>query len=187
MLTDNKSGYGWISSAVHWLSAIAVFGLFGLGLYMVDLSYYDPFYRDGLFIHKSIGALLALLTVFRVIWKIFNKKVELLESHANWEKRAASFTHKLLYIGLLTLFLSGYLISTSDGRAISVFDWFNIPGAGALFDNQSDISGEVHFYVAWGLIILVVIHAAGALKHHFLDKDNTLKRMLFRNHKNLED
>lgn len=76
--------------------------------------------------------------------------------------------------------ISGYLISTEDGRPIAVFGWFSVPALGALFDNQADIAGLVHEYVAYSLITLALLHAVAALKHHFFDKDHTLKRMLGR-------
>lgn len=83
-----------------------------------------------------------------------------------------------MYLLLVTIFVSGYLISTSDGRGIEVFNWFTVPGAGELFPGQSDIAGEIHFYAAWAVILIAGLHAIAALKHHFIDKDNTLRKML---------
>jgi len=74
--------------------------------------------------------------------------------------------------------MSGYMISTADGRPISVFNWFDIPALPALIEQQEDIAGEIHFISATTLITLSLLHAAAALKHHFIDKDNTLRRML---------
>ncbi len=75
-------------------------------------------------------------------------------------------------------FVSGYLISTEDGRGIDVFDWFTMPGAGALFSHQADIAGDIHLYSAVVLISLAALHAIAALKHHFINKDNTLRKMI---------
>ena len=83
-----------------------------------------------------------------------------------------------MYAILLALFASGYLISTEDGRGIDVFTWFTVPSLGALFENQADIAGQVHFYAAWSLIIIAAVHAIAALKHHFINKDNTLRKMI---------
>ncbi|GIU09815.1 hypothetical protein TUM4261_18750 [Shewanella sp. c952] len=74
--------------------------------------------------------------------------------------------------------LSGYLISTADDRGIWVFDWFEIPSFGAIVDDQADIAGVIHQYAAYSLIGLAIVHAIGALKHHFIDKDSTLLRMI---------
>lgn len=76
---------------------------------------------------------------------------------------------------------SGIMISTADGRDIWIFDWFAVPFPNAFIDDQADIAGFIHQYLAYSLIGLVVLHAAGAIKHHVIDKDNTLKRMLMPN------
>jgi cytochrome b561 len=74
--------------------------------------------------------------------------------------------------------LSGYLISTADGRGLEVFDWFSVPATLSGLDRQEDIAGEVHLYLAWTVIVLAALHALAALKHHFIDRDPTLMRML---------
>ena len=74
--------------------------------------------------------------------------------------------------------ISGYLMSTSDNRAIEIFNWFSVPALGELFANQEDISGMIHEYAAYILIAVSAIHALAAMKHHIIDKDETLKRML---------
>ena len=83
-----------------------------------------------------------------------------------------------MYLLIFVIFSSGYLISTEDGRGIDVFTWFTVPSLGALFENQADIAGNIHFYAAWSLVIIASIHALAALKHHFINKDNTLRKML---------
>lgn len=74
VIRDNQRSYGWLTIIVHWLSALAVVGLFALGYWMLTLSYYDPWYRLGPWWHKSIGILLLALTVVRVLWRAGNKK-----------------------------------------------------------------------------------------------------------------
>lgn len=76
------------------------------------------------------------------------------------------------------MIISGYLISTADERPIEVFGWFSVPSFGSFIDNQEDIAGTIHEWLAYVLIALASVHALAALKHHFIDKDNTLKRML---------
>ncbi|MEJ6475478.1 cytochrome b [Pseudoalteromonas piscicida] len=191
MFKNTPHRYGLVAIVFHWLSALVVFGMFGLGLYMVELSYYDPFYRDGLNIHKSTGILLAALILIRMVWKVLNPSVKPVSEATKLEQiqnLVARVVHVILYLGLLTLFATGYLISTSDGRAIEVFNWFSVASMGELFDNQSDLAGTVHLYVAWGLISVVTLHILGALKHHFINKDQTLVRMLkVLNSKKVED
>ncbi|NNN45222.1 MULTISPECIES: cytochrome b [Vibrio] len=161
---------------IHWLSALTVIGLFAVGLWMVDLSYYSEWYRTAPHWHKSIGLLLAAVTLLRIILRFVttSPKVE----GNGLEKLAAKFMHLLLYVNLAILFTSGYLISTADGRGIDVFNWFTLPSVGALFNQQSDIAGTVHFYAAWTLIVMAFLHGLAALKHHFINKDNTLRKMI---------
>ena len=178
MLRNSRERWGWVNIIIHWVSAIAVFGLFGLGLWMVELSYYDSWYRTAPFIHKSIGVSLLLLTVLRLLWRLSNVTPAHLASHAGWEIRAASITHVLFYVLLFAIMFSGYLISTADGRAVNVFNLFSLPATLYGFEQQEDVAGDVHLILAWSLVLLVAVHAAAAVKHHIVDKDVTLKRML---------
>jgi len=175
---NSRQNWGLITIVIHWLTAICVIGLFILGLWMVELTYYDNWYTKAPNIHKSVGILLFILTLVRIIWKHWNIKPEPVVGHSHVEKKLATIVHSALYILLFLIMLSGYLISTADGRPISVFGWFEIPASLYGIDKQEDIAGVIHLYLAIGMISLVVLHAMGAIKHHFIDKDLTLKRML---------
>ena len=161
---------------MHWISAIVIFIMFGVGLWMVDLSYYSQWYQLAPHYHRSVGILLSVLILFRVFWKVTTASPSI--EGKRYEIVLAKSAHVLMYVMLAIIFISGYLISTSDGRGIEVFNWFTVPSAGELFPEQSDVSGEIHFYVAVTLMIVVSLHAIAALKHHFIDKDNTFKKML---------
>lgn len=170
------SRYALPSRLLHWLSALAFLGLFALGVWMVELDYYHGWYKTGPAVHKAIGIVLLFATVLRLALLAYYGKP------ASTGKPLVLIMTKLghlaLYLGLFGLFITGYLISTADGRGINVFDWFNVPSVGELFAQQEDIAGTVHQYLAYTLVALAVGHALMALKHHFLDKDNTLTKML---------
>ncbi len=178
MWKNTSSAYGRISKLLHWLSALTVIGLFGLGLWMVELTYYDDWYRKGPDLHRSTGILLMLAMLARLLWLVWAGKPRPLPSHRPWEVCLAHCTHIALYGVVFAMGVTGYLISTADGRAVAVFDWFSIPSSGEWVDNQEDVAGEVHEWLAYTLIAMVVVHAAAAIKHHILDRDETLKRML---------
>lgn len=182
MLRNSTGHYGLISVSLHWVVALVVIGLFVLGYWMVDLTYYSSWYRTAPFWHKSIGVLLAVVMIARVLWRMFALQPAAVSSHTSWEKAASKAAHFLLYAGIFAIIVTGYLISTADGRSISVFDWFEVPSAGQLFARQADIAGDLHRYLAYAVIGIAVLHAVAALKHHFIDKDATLKRMLGRKH-----
>ena len=183
---NDANNYGAVSIVLHWLMAIVIVGLFALGYWMRGLSYYDEWYRLGPYIHKSIGILLAMTLVLRVSWRLSNTTPRDADSLKAWEKRSAHLVHWLLYGLLLAIVCSGYLISTADGRGIEVFALFEVPALLPSFENQEDLAGFVHEYLAYSVIGLAALHALAAMKHHFIDKDNTLKKMLGTNPKENE-
>lgn len=175
---NNQNGWGMISIAIHWITAVSVIALFALGLWMVDLTYYDDWYRTAPYLHKSIGVLLLCLTLFRLAWIYSNPRPVLLDSYSDIEHKLAHWGHGFMYLLLFSVTLSGYFISTADGRGIEVFGWFEVPAVVLGIENQEDLAGDIHFVLAVTLISMVVVHAAAAMKHHWIDKDPTLKRML---------
>ncbi|WP_320836699.1 cytochrome b [Zhongshania sp.] len=181
MPAKNTAGrYGWLSITLHWSMALAVIGMFALGLWMRSLSYYDPWYKDGPAIHKSIGILLFLLLIIRVVWRNLNTRPDDDPALKVWERITAHLTHIALYGLMFALMIAGYFISTADGRAIEVFNWFSVPATIYDLPEQEDIAGEIHEILAWILIVLASVHALAALKHHFINRDTTLLKMLGR-------
>jgi cytochrome b561 len=179
ILKNNNSSYGLITIIIHWLMALILFSLFGLGLYMVELSYYDSWYKGSIDLHKSVGGLLILVLIFRIIWRLMNIKPNPANPKASgFEVKVVYLVHLSLYLLMVALMFSGYLISTADGREVDVFNLFSLPAMPYSIDNQEDIAGDIHEILAWTLILLSTIHGLAALKHHFFDRDNTLKRML---------
>ncbi|WP_444996381.1 cytochrome b [Aliikangiella sp. IMCC44359] len=178
MYKNTSSTYGIVSKSLHWLVAAVILGMFAVGIWMVELTYYDQWYKDAPYYHKSVGIILAFIMIFRIFWRYLSPPPEGLKSHKPIEQKLAKATHLLIYILIFTIIISGYLISTADERGISVFGLFELPSIGTLLENQEDIAGLFHQWLAYILIGLVVLHAAAALKHHFVDKDNTLKRMI---------
>ncbi|MEB5958938.1 cytochrome b [Enterobacter sichuanensis] len=177
-LRNSSRRYGIISIALHWIFALAVYGMFGLGLWMVTLSYYDGWYHQAPELHKSIGVLLMLGLVFRVVWRHISPPPSAPKSHGKMTRVSAVAAHIALYALLFAILISGYLISTADGKPISVFGLFDVPATISDAGSQADRAGVVHLWLAWSVVILSVLHGLAALKHHFIDKDDTLKRML---------
>lgn len=178
IIKNTNSKYGLISKLFHWLSALVIIGLYIMGKWMEDLDYYSQWYTDAPFWHKSIGIMLLSLTILRLGWKFSTLSPEPIKRHNKTIKKISHITHYLMYILLFVAMLSGYLISTADGRGIEVFNLFILPSIGELIPNQEDVAGEVHELATNGVILLAIIHIIGALKHHFFDKDETLIRML---------
>ncbi|WP_394549690.1 cytochrome b [Pantoea sp. SGAir0180] len=177
-LTNSSTRYGLLTIFLHWSMAVVIYAMFALGLWMVGLSYYDSWYHNAPDIHKSIGVLLMLALVIRLVWRVLSPPPEPLRSYSPAVRFAAVFVHWLLYSLLIALLLSGYLISTADGKPVSVFGWFSLPALFSGAGEQADLAGNIHLWLAWSIVVLSVLHGLAALKHHFIDRDITLKRML---------
>ncbi len=178
MFKNTADEYGWLSKALHWATALFVVGLFALGFWMVELDYYSDWYQVAPFYHESFGILLILLLAIRAYWTLTNQSPAPLSTHSQFEKQAAKTIKYLLWGLMLLIVISGFLISTADFRAINVFGLFDLPPLFEAFDNQAELAGSVHKWLAYILIGLVLLHLLGAIKHHFVDKDRTLRRML---------
>lgn len=177
-LTNTETNYGAIARLLHWVLGTVIIGLFALGIWMVELTYYSEWYKTAPSIHKSLGILLASAMVFRLLWRWFNARPADEPNMAQWERLAAHLAHYAIYGLVFLIIVAGYMISTADGRAIDVFSWFSVPAIYTGIENQEDIAGVVHEWAAYLLMALVAVHALVSLKHHFISKDNTLRKML---------
>ncbi len=177
-LGNTTGAYGLVSQLLHWLMVPLVWGVFVLGLAMTSLDYYHPWYHSAPWWHKSIGLLTLLLLGIRVIWILIQRKPLPLTRHKPWEILAARITHALMYLLLLIICTSGYLIATLKGQGIDFFGWLEMPALIDSLEDPEDLTGSIHLWIAVTLVALSLLHAAAALKHHFVDKDATLKRMI---------
>lgn len=177
-IKNTKARYGWLSIVLHWLLAIVLIGMYFGGDYMVDLSYYDTWYHRAPNIHKEVGIVIGVLMVFRLLWNMFQIKPEAIGDDKAIVKLLAKLTHHILYLLVFVAVTSGYLISTSKGKGVNVFDFFEVPALFSIDAKGVDFIGLIHEWTTFGFILLVGVHAGAAFLHHFLYKDNTLKRML---------
>ncbi len=177
-MNNDQQNYGLITILLHWLIALVTFGLFGLGLWMTGLGYYDVWYQKAPKLHEGIGVFLFIFLIIRIAWLWINPPPKPISTLKQWEKTGSHVAHGLLNLLLLVITISGYLIITAKGEPVHVFDLFSVPASLSGISNQEDLAGEVHYFVAWGLIMLAGVHTLAALKHHFVDKDRTLRRML---------
>ena len=132
---------------------------------MVTLSYYDPWYKQAPFYHKSIGVLFFVLLIIRLLVRWRGAEVLPAAGLQRWERLAAAWGHRSLYVGMLLVPLLGYGISTADGRGIEVFSWFTIPALPFAWARQEDVMGLLHKWGAYALVTLALGHAAAAIHH----------------------
>lgn len=177
-LRNSPTSYGVISIVLHWLVAVAVIGLFVSGLWMVDLGYYDDWYHRAPELHKSVGVAVLAMVLARFPWRWIGGVPDPVPGARAWETRVTHWVHRLLLLGLLATIAAGYLISTAKGDPVDVFGLFTLPATITGLPRQADVAGAAHYWLAVALISLAGVHALAALKHHFIDRDATLTRML---------
>ena len=167
------------AKTLHWLIALLVLGLFGLGIYMADLRL-SPLKLKLYSYHKWTGVTVFTLTVLRLAWRIRHKPPPLPVTQPLWQQHAAHIGHGLLYCLLLAAPLSGWLMSSALGFQTV---WFGVLPLPDLLDKNKEL-GEalklLHRYLNYTFIALVAGHVLAALKHQWIDRDGTLDRMLFR-------
>lgn len=171
--------YDLVARLLHWAIAVLILGLVGLGWWMVDLSYYERWYNRSLEWHKALGILVLELALLNIAWNLARRPPPLPGSIPRWQRIAAHAVHGVLFLLMLGIPLTGYLISTSAGAPVSFFGLYEVP---ALFDGGTrvrDIAIDLHYWMSYGALALVAMHAGAALKHQFIDKDGTLRRMLW--------
>jgi cytochrome b561 len=175
LIGDTSAGYGLVTRLTHWVMAVAILAMFALGLWMVTLTYYSPYYTVAPDIHRSVGMLLLIALALRLVWRLVNPKPDE-DELSPFERTASRIVHWGFYPLLFALMVSGYLISTADGRPIEVFDWFSVPSL-VRQKGLEETAGEVHEILSYVTVAVVVLHAAASLKHHFIDHSSILKRM----------
>jgi cytochrome b561 len=180
-MSTPKTRYSTVAILLHWAIAAALLFQIVLGSAMEgprDATRFSIFQ-----LHKSVGIAILLLTMVRIGWRIANPPPPLSETLKPWEQTLARSTHRAFYALLLALPLSGWLIvSTSKigvpTRLFGVIGWPHIPVPDAFRRSVHEASELGHQVLVWGAFALVALHVAGALKHHFIDSDAELDRMI---------
>lgn len=174
-IKNTETNYGLIAILFHWIMAILIIGMLALGLYMSDL----PRSLEKLKLygwHKETGLLILFLVILRLMWRIINITPRL--DMPLWEKIAARVVHWAFYGFMIAMPITGWLLTSAAGLAPSFFGLFVMPTLIAPDKDLMQLFAEIHEWLAFSLIALIVLHVLAALKHFFIDKDNILQRML---------
>lgn len=175
-MMNDKDRYGAIAKILHWITALAIVGMFPFAWWMTDLPLgLQKLEMYGL--HKSAGVLVLIVTVGRLAWRAINPKPEFLGT-ADWQRKASDVTHYAMYGCLLALPIIGILHSNAANFPISVFGLFTVPSLIAPDRAWVEPLSEAHEVVGIALLVLLGLHVAAALKHHLFDRDDTLRRMM---------
>jgi cytochrome b561 len=162
---------------LHWVIALLVFALIGLGWYMIDIPKGTPersyFYN----LHKSIGLTTLFFILVRVAWRLTHVPPRLPRSLKRWEVAAATWGHRLLYACLLIMPLSGYIASNFTKFGVKYFG-IELPPWGPEDKTLYGIFNNIHVITSYLLVALIALHVGGAFKHLLVDRDAVFRRML---------
>lgn len=176
-LKNTTTSYGSVSRILHWLLFLLIIGMLIVGFLMGSLA--KPFRFEVYTVHKSIGLCVLALMLFRIFWMSINPKPKLPLTTPRWQAIGAHTVQGLLYFILMAMPLSGWIMSTASDHIPSFFGWFKVPMPFIPLDKPlADTASSLHEIFAWTLIVLLLLHIGAALKHHYINKDDVLKRML---------
>jgi cytochrome b561 len=162
---------------LHWLAALLIVTGFGLGLYMTDLEF-SPDKLQYYVWHKWLGITVFLLAAARLAWRAAHPAPVLPDVMPAWQVRAAGAAHGLLYILMLAIPLSGWIYSSATGVSVAYLNLVDLPN---LVPKDRELAKTlllVHQSLNYLLAAVVTVHVAAAFKHHFVDHDDILARML---------
>ena len=165
-----------VAIAFHWLLALMIVGSLSLGLYMADL----PFSPTRLKLynwHKWAGVTILALSALRLLWRLTHRPPPDLPMPA-WQQRAAHGAHAALYALFFAVPLAGWAYSSAAGFPVVLFGVLPLPDFVPVDRALSEALKPVHRWLAYALGSVVLVHIGGALKHHFIDRDGLLRRML---------
>ena len=162
---------------LHWLIALLIFAAFPLGLYMHDLPL-SPYKLHMYSYHKWIGVTVFLLAVIRLTWRTTHRPPAMPDTMQNWEKFAAESVHYLLYVLIFAVPVSGWLMSSSMGFQTVWLGVLPLPDLVGKNKELADVLHEVHEMLNYLMLGLVFAHVGAALKHHFIERDDILVRMI---------
>ncbi|MBS0461740.1 MAG: cytochrome b [Proteobacteria bacterium] len=165
-----------VSQALHWLIGLLILGMGVLGLTMVQM---DPSMAKlkVYALHKSIGLTVLMLVALRLLWRSAHEAPAPAPMPA-WQRIGAATVHTALYLLMFAMPLSGWIYNSASNFPLQWFGWLQMPSVWSPDPTAKQVAHAIHEYGFWLLMALVALHAGAAVKHHVVDKDETLRRML---------
>jgi cytochrome b561 len=162
---------------LHWIAAALILGNLAFGLYMVDLPL-SPAKLKYYSWHKWAGVTIFLLSAARLLWRLTHAAPALPEAMPAWERIAANASHHVLYLLFFAAPVTGWLSSSAAGFPTVYFGVIQFPDLIAKNKELADVLAVIHRVINYSLAALIALHVAAALKHHVVDRDDILVRML---------
>jgi len=173
---DDQGGYTAVAKLLHWLTALLVLGMLGVGLWMVGL----PISLTKLYVyawHKWIGLTVLMLTVLRLLWRTRSPPPPLPATVTAWERKLAPWGHGALLVLLLAMPVSGWLMSSAGGVSVVWFGVLPLPDLVPRDSLTFDMLRTVHHWLAWTLVAVLVLHVAAVVHHDLFRRDGIFRRM----------
>lgn len=179
--THVGSRYTPLAMALHWLLGLVILGMFSVGLYMADLPI-SPLRLKLYNWHKWAGVTFLALSALRLLWRLTHRPPPLpqviAQAMPSWQLRAYHATHYLMYVLFFAVPLIGWAYSSAAGFPIVWFGQIPLPDLVSPDKALAEIIKPLHAVSAFALVGLASVHIAAALKHHWIDRDGLLSRML---------
>lgn len=176
-MNTTQKQYTLLAIGLHWWVALLIFIAFPLGIYMHDLPF-SPTKLKLFSWHKWLGVTVFMFVVIRIYWRLRHSPPNLPDSMSNWQKLVSHVAHNLLYLLMVAIPLSGWLMSSAKGFQTVLFGVLPIPDLLSKDKELGNLLAIVHQTLNFSFLALIVMHVLAVLKHHFIDKDVILRRML---------
>jgi cytochrome b561 len=168
--------WGSLSKAFHWLIVLLIINQWWIAERAEELKGLAKL--EALAWHKSFGMTVLMLAVLRLTWRLMNPTPELTTETKPWERVLAKMSHFLLYALIFSMPLTGWMMSSAKNYPVSWFKLFQFPDLVAPAEQTFHQMHDLHHLLFKVLVGVALLHIAGALKHHFIDRNDVLKRML---------
>lgn len=176
-LRNTADSYGAVAKAFHWLTLLMLIGSFTIAYSMVDMRI-SPRKLELYSWHKWVGATVFLIVILRLAWRLRNPAPPLPEGMSPLQRRLAGLSHGLLYTILIVMPLTGWVMSSARNLPLVYLGLIEIPSPFGVNQALGDALKTVHYYLSLALLFFVGIHVLAALQHHFILRDDGLRRML---------
>lgn len=176
-LRNTTRAWGALSKSLHWLIVVLILGQWAL-MQRAESLPLGTAKLQAINWHKSLGMTILALAVLRLVWRLLNPVPSLANVTRPWERALATTSHVLLYALLFAMPLTGWLMSSARNYPVSWFGQFQFPDLVEPSQALYRWFDDLHHTLFTVLVCVALLHAAGALKHHFIDRNEVLKRML---------
>ena len=176
-MRNSNDSWGAIAKLLHWTIVLLILLQVALITYADEL----PLGMEKLATiarHKSVGMTILGLAFVRVLWRLINPTPVLPAAMPSWQRQLAKLSHTVLYGCIFLLPLSGWIMSSAKNYPVSWFNFFQFPDLVAASETTFELMHDAHESLVWLLAATALVHVAGALKHHYVDRDAILRRML---------